>query len=119
MGLTADVGQISSCAGDSLESVRHLIPPVLALANPLLSAIGRLCEKCDGKWCVLYNFTARDALFIRLLRHAALSVIPTYALRRLSAFVTNATLALTEDDASSVVLPVRRSSLGSPPPYVC
>ena len=48
---------------------------------------------------------ARDA-FVHSRRHPAQSVIPTYALRRLSAFVTNATLALTEDDASSVVRPV-------------
>ena len=43
-------------------------------------------------------------------RHAALSVIPTYAPRPLSASVTNATLALTEDDASSAALLVRVSS---------
>ena len=49
---------------------------------------------------------ARDA-FVHSRRHPAQSVIPTYALRRLSAFVTNATLALTADGASSVVTLVR------------
>ena len=42
-------------------------------------------------------------------RHAALSVIPTYAPRPLSASVTNATLSLTEDDASSAALLVSGS----------
>ena len=27
-------------------------------------AIGRLCEKCDGKWYVVKNATARNQLFI-------------------------------------------------------
>ncbi|OJT09769.1 PHD finger-like domain-containing protein 5B [Trametes pubescens] len=61
-------------------------------------AIGRLCEKCDGKWYVLGYFAQQGTPTD--LRQIAPSVIPTYAPRPLFASVTNATLALTEDDAS-------------------
>ena len=68
-------------------------------------AIGRLCEKCDGKWYVVQS-AQRPIDTDRLL--LALFVIPTYAPRPLSESVTNATLALTVDGASSAVHLVRQ-----------
>ncbi|KAG6812729.1 hypothetical protein H0H92_000946 [Tricholoma furcatifolium] len=68
-------------------------------------AIGRLCEKCDGKWYetrhLLYKATSNGYSF------SAPSVIPTFDQRRWYAYATNVTSELMEVDVSYVVHLVR------------
>ena len=64
-------------------------------------AIGRLCEKCDGKWYVYYPL-----VFILLVLTSTNSVqyaTHTFDQRLSSESAMNATLARTEDAVSSVV----------------
>lgn len=73
-----------------------------------LSAIGRLCEKCDGKWCVIATNVSMQLSLILL---SAPYVIPTSVQRPLCEFATNAILEHMEDVVSSVVLRVRCSTV--------
>jgi hypothetical protein len=68
------------------------------------SAIGRLCEKCDGKWCAKqYYYLCYQLIHGDLVP----SVIHTYDLKHSSGYVTSAILVHMEEDVLSVDHQVR------------
>lgn len=70
----------------------------------LAVAIGRLCEKCDGKWYVALISTAYAEKLISY--YAAQFATHMSVQRRLFAYAMNVTSVHTVDGASSVALQV-------------
>ena len=67
-------------------------------------AIGRLCEKCDGRWCVLFQWLSFVSRFCSFQCDAlAPSVTHTSAQKRSCVSVMNAILEHMEGGVSSVV----------------